>query len=109
MARNERTPEEFESIARELSEASAAMLAAAAAMREQGMPHALIHGSTTLNRFLPAVLQWVDKTTADVKTQLRAYASGVPSHAELMKQQNETAKKAAAKKPFTPKKTGKVP
>ena len=98
MARNERTPDEFDLIAKELLEASKALSAAAALMRSKGMPHALIHGEATINRFLPSVLQWVDKTSADVKTQLRSYLSGVMSNAELMKQQSESKKKLAAKK-----------
>lgn len=98
MARDERTPEQFESIAKELSDAATTLEAAAALMRENKMPSALIHGSTTLNRYLPAVLEWVDKIPAEVKSQLRAYLAGIKSQAEIHKSLNNTRKLAAAKK-----------
>lgn len=67
-------------------------------MRSNNMPSALIHGSTTINLYLPAVLEWCDKTTADVKTQLRAYMDGVQSNAEYQKEASNRQKISAAKK-----------
>lgn len=107
MARNEHTPQQFIALAKELSEASTTLQALATLMTDNGMPHALVHGSTTQNIYVPAVLEWVGKTNADVRTQLRAYLAGVQSSAEFQKQKNESLKKAAAKKPFSPKATKK--
>lgn len=104
MARNERSADEFEGIANELSQAAESLRAISKLMRESELPAALIHGSTTFNRYLPSVLQWVDKTTADVRAQVRAYLSGVPSKAEIMKQHHAEQQLIAAKRP--PKKPG---
>jgi hypothetical protein len=106
MARNERTPEQFDAIAKELSEASMAVAAISGLIKESGMPHALIHGSTTLNKHLPALMEWINKTMGDVKNQSRAYLTGTQSSAEFQKQQSDKQKLAAAKKPW-PKKTAK--
>jgi hypothetical protein len=107
MARNNHTPDQFETIANELVEASNTLKMIVKLMRDNGMPNALIHGSVIQNRYLPAVLDWVGKTNADVRAQLRAYLTGVLSDAEFQKQQNANQKAAAAKKPFTPKPTKK--
>lgn len=104
MARNDRTADEFDAIAQELSEAVESLKATAALMRTTKLPAALIHGSTTLNRFLPAVLQWVDKASIDVKAQARAYLNGSMSAAEYQKQLNARNKLAAAKKKVPTKK-----
>ena len=100
MARNKHTPGQFEAMANELSDASSVLKAIAKLMREHEMPDALIHGSMTQNRYVPALLEWVGNTNADVRTQLRAYLAGVQSSAEVQKQQNENQKLAAAKKPW---------
>lgn len=107
MARNKRSPEELDSIAAELAAASTTLTTIASSMRENGMPDVLIHGSTTLNRDLPRVLQWVDKVNADAKAQLRAFLQGIPSVAETLKELNENKKLAAAKKPWPKKATKK--
>ena len=105
MARNDHTPEQFELIASELSELAAALNNVAYAMRDAGMPSALIHGTMTQNTHLPAVIDWVGKVTVDVKAQIRAYRTGVKSKAEIAKQQTEQQKLAAARKPVKKKAT----
>lgn len=98
MARNSHTPDTFDSLASELSAGAETLKAIAKLMRDNGMPSALIHGTTSQNRYVPAVLDWIEKTSADVKTQLRAYLAGVQSDAERRKEYNNNQKLAAAKK-----------
>jgi len=100
MARNSQTPETFESLATELSAGVDTLMAIAKLMRDNAMPSALVHSTTSQNRYIPAVLDWIEKTSADVKTQLRAYLAGVQSDAERRKQYNDNQKLAAAKKPW---------
>ncbi|WP_010581920.1 hypothetical protein [Schlesneria paludicola] len=100
MARHEHTAEQFESIANDLAKAIETINATVATMREAGMPHALVHGSSPKNQHLPAVLDWIEKVNAEVKMQARAYLSGVASQAELLKQKSDNQKAAAAKKPW---------
>lgn len=107
MARTEQTAEQFESIVQDLEKGIATLKATAKLIRESGMPHALIHGSAPKNHYLPAVLDWIEKTSADVKMQSRAYLAGVTSQAELHKQKSDNQKLAAAKKPFKAKATKK--
>ena len=99
----------FETIAAELSSGVDALNALAKLMKDNGMASALIHGTTSQSRYVPAVLDWIEKTSADVKTQLRAKLAGVQSEVERRKQYNENQKLASAKKPFTPKATKKKP
>ena len=103
MARNEQTPEMFEAIADDLASGAEALRALAKLMRDGGMPSALIHGTTSQNRYVPAVLDWIEKTGADVKVQLRSHIAGVQSYAAKRKQYNENQKLAAAKKPWAKK------
>ena len=103
MARQEHTPEILESIANELLKAANTLKSLAASMRLHNMPHALIHGTTSRNFHLPAVLDWVGKTNVDAKTQIRAFVAGVQSKAELQKKYNDKKKLAAAKIPWKPK------
>ena len=103
MARQEHTPDKFESIVNELLEASNTLKSLAGLMRLHNMPFALIHGTTSQNFHLPAVLDWVGKTSVDTKTQIRAFAAGVQSKAELQKKYNDKKKLAAAKTPWKPK------
>jgi len=98
MARNERTAAQFDTIATDLRDASNAMSSMAQSMRESGIPHVLVHGNTTLDRYLPAVLEWIDKATGETKAQIRAYLTGAKSNAEYQKEQNQKQKLAAAKK-----------
>ena len=102
MARHEHTPEKFESIAEELIQAANSLKVMAASMRDADLSHALVHGTLSQKTHLPAIIEWVDKTCVDVKSQIRAKKEGVPSNAELHILKNENAKLAAAKKPFTP-------
>ena len=97
MARNEHTPDEFEAVATELAKAIETLNATVALMRETGMPTALVHGSAPKNLYLPAVLDWIEKTSADVKMQARSYLTGVQSQAELHKLKSDSQKRAAAK------------
>ena len=98
MARSTQEPESFESIADALSKGADTLREIAAAMRESGMPQALVHGAATRNTHLPTVLDWIENTSADVKNQIRAYLAGVQSSAELMKQKTENQKRATGKK-----------
>jgi hypothetical protein len=107
MARIENTPEDLESVALELQTAVDQLKSMATAMRECNMPHVLIHGSTHRNLHIPAVIEWVDKTALEVKSQIKAFTSGVLSRPEIRKRYNENQKLAAAKKPFTPKQMAK--
>lgn len=100
MARNEFTPKDIDSIADELSDAVTSLRSLAESLRKANMPHALIHGTTTQNFHIPAVLDWIGKINVDIKTQIRAFAAGIQSRAELNKRYNERQKLAAAKKPF---------
>lgn len=113
MARHEHTPEMFDSIAAELSEASESIKSIADMMRSEHLAYALIHGTLVQNVHLPAIMEWMHKATGDVKAQLRSHKIGVPSKAELHKQATENQKLtaagkklAAAKKPW-PKKAAK--
>ncbi len=105
MARNEYPPETFENLADQLSEGVDMLRAIAGAMRESGLPHALIHGTTSQTHHMPAVLDWIGKAQAEVKSQIRAYLGGIPSTAELNKQRSARQKVAMAKK--APKKSPK--
>ena len=107
MARQEHTPEKFDAIADELLEASNTLKSLAELMRSHNMPFALIHGTTSQNFHLPAVLDWVGKTNVDTRTQVRAFVAGVQSKAELQKKYNDKKKLAAAKVPWKPKATKK--
>ena len=107
MARHEHTHEVFDSIADGLLDGAKTLKSIAATMRESGIPHVLIHGSASKNLYLPAVLDWIEKTNAEVKMQIRAYLTGVQSKAELQKQKNANQKLAAAKKPWMKKATKK--
>ena len=109
MARQEHTPEILESIANELLDASNMLKDLAALMRSHNMPYVLIHGATSKNFHLPAVIDWVGKTNVDTKTQIRAFVAGVQSKAELQKKYNEKKKIAAAKVPWKPKAEKKKP
>ena len=91
MARQEHTPEKFEAIANELLEASNTLKSLAELMRSHNMPFALIHGTTSQNFHLPAVLDWVGKTNVDTRTQVRAFVAGVQSKAELQKKYTDNA------------------
>ncbi|WP_397569061.1 hypothetical protein [Schlesneria sp. T3-172] len=104
MAREEHSPEKFEAIAKELSDAAAVLSDLAETLRSHKMPHVLIHGSTNENFHLPAVLDWVGKTNIDSRTQLRAWLNGIQSKAELQRKYNDRKRKAAAKRP--PKRPG---
>lgn len=106
MARNEHTAETFDTLADELAECVSTLRAISAQMKESGIPHALIHGSTPQKIYVPSLIEWIDKTQADVKTQIRSYLTGMQSKAEVHKQRNEVRKAAAAKKPW-PKKAAK--
>ena len=103
MARNQHPPELFESIAKDLSDGVTTLKSIAAAIRDSGMPHALIHSSSTTNVYVPALLDWIEKANADVKTQIRAYLAGVKSSAEFHKEKTAIQKLAASKKPFNAK------
>lgn len=109
MARNEYTADKIESLARELTESSEALMSLAKSMREAGTPHVLIHGTTAENFHMPAVIEWVGKTTADARTQIRAYIAGIQSRAEFNKKHNENQKLAAAAKKPGKKTTKKKP
>ena len=103
MARNTQKPKDFESVADKLLTGAEALRNIAKAMRESGMPHALVHGVAIKNVHLPTVLEWIKKANLDVTLQIDSYSESVQSSAELMKQKAESQKKSAAKKPFTPK------
>ena len=107
MARNNHTPEQFETIADELIETAKSLKSIAASMRESGLEHALIHGNITHNTHLPAIVHWVDKAGVDVKAQIRSKLAQIPSSAEISKEKAEKQRDKAAKKPFTPKSTKK--
>ena len=100
MARNEHTPEQLEAIAAELHDAVNTLNELAALMRQHGMPHALIHGTTSQNFHIPAVLEWVGKTNVDVRSQLRAYLAGIRSRAEIQVEKNRAQQAAEAQKPW---------
>ena len=103
MARQQRTADDFEAIAEQLLESSNVIRAIGATMRDAGMPSALVHATLPENTHLPAIVDWIDKLKVDVRSQLRAFVSGVPSDAERRIKQTENQKLAAAKKPLTPK------
>jgi hypothetical protein len=107
MARSDHTADEFESLAKELASGVEALKAIAKLMRDNEMPSALVHGTSSQNRYVPLVLNWIEKTSSDVKMQLRAYLAGVQSDAERRKRYNENQKLAAAKKPWPKKSTKK--
>lgn len=108
MARNAHTPEALELIASQLAEGVATLTATVKAMREGGLPSALIHGTTSQNRYIPAILDWIEKAAADTKSQLRAHAAGIQSDVERRKAYSETQKQAAAKKPWRKKSVKKA-
>ncbi|WP_397570222.1 hypothetical protein [Schlesneria sp. T3-172] len=112
MARNQKTPEQIESIAQRLIVASETLKMIADSMREGGMPDALIHSTMPENTHIPAIEDWADKLKIDVRSQIRSYVAGVQSKAELNKQKTVTQNQAAArktkKKPSTPKTAKKV-
>jgi hypothetical protein len=105
MARNEHTADQLDSIAGELKAASDTLKALTAAMRESGIPYALIHGESVKNLHLQKVIDWVGAANVDTRSQIRAHTLQIQSDAALQKQKNERQKqKAAAKKKTTKKK-----
>ena len=99
MARNPHTAAELEAIADELQEASSLLRASAAAMRERRVESVLLHSTLSTHTHVPAIVDWSGKVSLDVKAQIRAHVAGIPSRAEILVQQNEQAKKSAARKP----------
>lgn len=51
--------------------------------REAGMDAVLIHLKTLRNKHLPEVVAWSEGTELDVKEQVRAFAAGLKSRAEM--------------------------
>ena len=98
MARNDQTPEDFEKFAEELSKGAKTLKSIAANMRKNDLSTALVHGSTVRNIYVPSLLDWIEKTSADVNSQIRASLAGVKSNAELMKEQSDNQKRATGKK-----------
>lgn len=78
-------------------------MALAKLKEESGLSSALIHGTTYQSRYIPAVLDWIEKLSGDVKSQLRANKAGVISDVERRRQYNDNAKMAAARKRDTTK------
>jgi hypothetical protein len=109
MARNAHTSDDFDSMAAELSGAVDALKEIATLMRESELPFSLIHGTTASNVYVPALLDWIGKAKVDTQSQVRAHLAGKQSKAEFHKQQNQSRKAAAAKKPWkkATKKAGK--
>lgn len=99
MARTDMTADDFDRLSADLVNCASKLRDIAASMRKSEIPSALVHGSTAKNIYIPSLMDWIDKTGADINTQIRSYLSGVPSNAELMKRQTENQKLAAAKKP----------
>ena len=99
MARNQRTPEQFEAIADQLLASSNTLREVATSMREGGMPDALVHATLPENTHIPALVDWIDKLKIDVRSQLRSYLAGVQSPAELHKHKSDNQKRASGKKP----------
>ena len=98
MARNDKTPDQLDAIAKDLMDASATVTAMAKAVRDAEMPVALLHGNSAVGRFLPSIIEWADKASVDIKLQIRAWKAGVQSNAELHKEKSERQKRASAKK-----------
>lgn len=106
MARTYRTAEQFEAVAKQLSDSAQALIDIASSMRESQLPEALVHVTLPENTHLPAIIDWIDKLKIDVRSQVRAFQSNAKSNAERRKQSYEIEKLAAARKKAPGKKKG---
>ncbi|WP_397568570.1 hypothetical protein [Schlesneria sp. T3-172] len=98
MARQEHTPEDIDRIIGELTAVCDRLRVIADSMRKSGAPHVLLQSASQLNKHIPEVVRWSEKSEVDARDQVRAYLAGVDSPVEIRRRLNAAQKLKSAKK-----------